>query len=173
MRSIRGTRNTAGQAMRRYIEGEIVITASESIPLRPSPDESQRLAKPSHERARPLRRPNAQHHHETGADDLADLLTLIGHREVARLTEQIFEMIGPPGAQCDVIRFQRVARGHLGGPIASVLGLPISFRKRKLKPGGGQRDLALRMCPQLAVAIRAPNAENGPGRASIHSLKDW
>jgi hypothetical protein len=29
------------------------------------------------------------------------------------------------------------------------------------------------MCPQLAVAIRAQNAENGSGGALINSLKDW
>jgi hypothetical protein len=36
----------------------------------------------------------------------------------------------------------------------------------------GQRDLALRICRQRGIEIFAPNAENGPGRASIHSLKD-
>jgi class 3 adenylate cyclase len=44
--------------------------------------------------------------------------------------------------------------------------------QRLAKPGGGQRDLALRMCPQLGIEIFAPNGENGPGRASIQSLKD-
>jgi hypothetical protein len=37
-----------------------------------------------------------------------------------------------------------------------------------LVPGGS----ALRTCSQLRIEIFAPNAENDPGRASIHSLKD-
>src|ERR1700675_4897785 len=52
-------------------------------------------------------------------------------------------------------------------------GKPIVFRigiqgggsgaqaQRLAKPGGGQRDLALRMCPQLGIEIFAPNADNG------------
>jgi hypothetical protein len=44
--------------------------------------------------------------------------------------------------------------------------------QRLAKPGGGQRDFALRMCPHLGIEIFAPDAENGPGRASIHALKD-
>jgi hypothetical protein len=39
------------------------------------------------------------------------------------------------------------------------------------RPGASELRLSS-LCPHLGIEIFAPNAENGPGRASIHSLKD-